>query len=190
MGFVMQIDRKSFWKRWKHKLFSCPTFWKLKPAFTCPICGREYRCYWDGHDEFGKVNVCTPCYEKGTKKIGDKMAQLVPIQSEFMQDVALLLTFISVTDFIVTGGEIYRSKEQQEIHIKFGRSTTYNSKHLKRLAIDLNFFKKGKSGKWMYTVSKKKLQKFGDYWESLHPKNTWGGNWKSPVDTPHFQRSM
>jgi hypothetical protein len=30
----------------------------------------------------------------------------------------------------------------------------------------------------------------GAYWESLHPKNRWGGNFKSLVDCPHFERNV
>jgi peptidoglycan L-alanyl-D-glutamate endopeptidase CwlK len=58
-----------------------------------------------------------------------------------------------------------------------------NSLHLKRCAIDLNFFK---DGKLIYDI--KQLQIVGNYWESLHEKNEWGGNWKSFKDVPHFQR--
>jgi hypothetical protein len=55
---------KTWWQKWKHYLFSCPTFWRWKPAFTCPECGATYRCYWDGNDAGGQINLCTPCTEK------------------------------------------------------------------------------------------------------------------------------
>jgi hypothetical protein len=48
--------------------------------------------------------------------------------------------------FVVTAGELYRSPEQQEIYHQDRRSKTMDSLHLKRLAIDLNFFKDGKLG--------------------------------------------
>ena len=52
-------------KRAYHKLFRCPTFWHLKPAFTCPDCGIKYRCYWDGNDIAGVgVNYCNNCASK------------------------------------------------------------------------------------------------------------------------------
>ena len=45
-----------------HKLFHCPTFWKLKPAFTCPQCSKKYRCYWDGNDVAGHgIDYCNKC---------------------------------------------------------------------------------------------------------------------------------
>lgn len=53
---------RTFLGRVFHKLFKCPTFWQLKPAFKCPICGDTYRCYWDGNDVDGLgIDVCTPC---------------------------------------------------------------------------------------------------------------------------------
>ncbi len=49
-------------KRWYHKLFKCPTFWKLKSSFTCPKCGEKYRCYWDGNDIAGVgIDYCNSC---------------------------------------------------------------------------------------------------------------------------------
>lgn len=49
-------------KNWFHYLFRCPTFWQLKPAFECPDCGKQYRCYWDGHDVAGHgINYCYDC---------------------------------------------------------------------------------------------------------------------------------
>ncbi len=62
MGVIATIQKKSFWKRIYHKLFECPTFWRIKPAFHCPECGRGYRCYWDGNDIIGHgINYCNVC---------------------------------------------------------------------------------------------------------------------------------
>lgn len=57
--------KKNILKRWRHKLFKCPTFWKLKTSFECPLCGRKYRCYWDGHDiaDVG-IDVCNRCEKR------------------------------------------------------------------------------------------------------------------------------
>jgi hypothetical protein len=47
-----------------HKLFYCPTFWLLMPAFRCPDCGQRYRCVWDGADcQCGVVHLCARCYQ-------------------------------------------------------------------------------------------------------------------------------
>lgn len=59
-----------------------------------------------------------------------------------------------------------------------------NSNHLRRLAIDLYFFRDGK-----LVSSPEELKELGTFWESLHPKNRWGGNWKF-VDCPHFERNV
>jgi len=43
-------------KKFIHRLFKCPTFWSIRPYFTCPDCKKTYRCYWDGNDcECGKI---------------------------------------------------------------------------------------------------------------------------------------
>ena len=104
-------------------------------------------------------------------------------QAEFLQHVVLLLEKATELGFIVTGGELFRTVEQQEIYVKSGRSTTMNSNHLRRCAIDLNFFK---DGKVVYDIAT--LSPLGTYWKSLHEKNDWGGFWKSFKDVPHFER--
>lgn len=111
--------------------------------------------------------------------------KMVEQQSIFLLDVCALIRFASELGFVVTGGELYRTVEQQKIYVRNGRSKTFNSYHLKRLAIDLNFFE---AGKLIY--DKKKLQVLGDYWTSLDPKNQWGGNWESFKDVPHFERRV
>lgn len=104
-------------------------------------------------------------------------------QSEFLKDVCKLLTKADQLGFVVTGGELYRTAEQQQIYVKTGRSMTMNSNHLRRCAIDLNFFKNGE-----LTYSVDTLKPLGEYWKSLNPKNDWGGFWKSFKDVPHFER--
>ena len=103
-------------------------------------------------------------------------------QHEFLKDVAKLIYFADQQGIVLTGGELYRTKEQQSIYVNTGKSNTMHSKHLERLAIDFNFFIKG-----VLTYKKADIQVLGDYWEYLNPKNKWGGNWDW-VDSPHFQR--
>lgn len=110
---------------------------------------------------------------------------LVREQAAFLLDVCKLIEFATAQGFTVTGGELFRTAEQQAIYVKTGRSKTMNSIHLKRCAIDLNFFK---DGKLTYDVAT--LKPIGDFWESLDPKNNWGGNWKSFKDVPHFERKV
>lgn len=110
---------------------------------------------------------------------------LVQEQQLFLLDACRLIAFATKQGFVVTGGELYRTAEQQQIYIKTGRSKTMSSNHLKRCAIDLNFFKDG-----VLVYDKKVLQPIGDYWESLGKKNSWGGNWNSFKDVPHFERRV
>ena len=110
---------------------------------------------------------------------------LVAEQAQFLMDACKLIVFATKQGFVVTGGELFRTPEQQEIYMKTGRTTTMNSKHLQRCAIDLNFFKDGK-----IIWDKAVLAPLGAYWESLYVKNRWGGNFKSLVDCPHFERNV
>lgn len=115
---------------------------------------------------------------------------LVNEQAVFLADVCRLLTFAREKGFVVTGGELYRTAEQQAIYERTGKSTPGCwPGHTMRLAIDLNFFKVV-NGKPALTYAKKDLQEVGDYWVSLDPKNNWGGNWSRLVDTPHFERKV
>ena len=106
-------------------------------------------------------------------------------QAAFLLDTCKLIQYATEQGWMVTGGELYRTPEQQEIYLKTGRSKTMASNHLKRCAIDLNFFKDGK-----LIWDKQMLAPLGQYWESLNPKNRWGGNFKSLIDVPHFERNV
>lgn len=110
---------------------------------------------------------------------------LVNEQVVFLQDAARLIQKCSELGFFVTAGELFRTKEQQEIYLASGKTKTMNSMHLNRCAIDLNFF--DKDMKPIY--DKKVLQPVGDFWEFLDKKNSWGGNWKF-LDVPHFERKV
>jgi hypothetical protein len=111
------------------------------------------------------------------------MSTLVKEQAEFLLDAAKLIEFATEQGWVVTGGELWRTKEQQDIYLKSGKSKTKDSQHLKRLAIDLNFFLDGK-----LIMDKLSLTPIGSHWESLDSKNRWGGNFKSFTDVPHFER--
>jgi len=104
-------------------------------------------------------------------------------QAAFLLDACKLIQHATEAGFKVTGGELARTPEQQAIYVKTGRSKTLNSIHLKRCAIDLNFFKDGQ-----IIWDKGILAPLGAYWESLNKANSWGGNGITLVDTPHFSR--
>jgi D-alanyl-D-alanine carboxypeptidase len=108
---------------------------------------------------------------------------LVKEQSAFLLDVSKLIEWAFQHGYTLTGGELFRTPEQQAIYVKTGRSKTMNSNHLRRCAIDFNVFIDGQ-----LCYDKTKLAPLGAYWESLSPKNRWGGNFQSFVDVPHFER--
>jgi predicted chitinase len=109
-------------------------------------------------------------------------------QSTFLLHVAELIQKASELGFYASGGELYRTSEQQALHVKNGRSKTMNSQHLKRLAVDLNFFKATQDGTLKLTYEVEDLRPLGEFWERLDTANRWGGNWTSFKDTPHFER--
>ena len=126
---------------------------------------------------------------------------LVEEQFYFLQDVAKLINFITDQGYVVTGGELWRPIQMQRIYVRIGRSKTMKSYHLRRLAIDLNFFKPVKKPEgsgivkigdkyYKLTWSYEDIKPFGEYWESLNPKNVWGGNFKTFKDVPHFERRV
>jgi peptidoglycan L-alanyl-D-glutamate endopeptidase CwlK len=109
-------------------------------------------------------------------------------QQKFSRNLGTLLTKIFSDGYEVTFGEVLRTQEMQDIYLKTGKSKTSNSMHLKKCAVDLNFFKDG--------VLVETPNEIGKYWESLDPLNRWGGSWRGLVeakkstfiDKPHFER--
>jgi hypothetical protein len=123
------------------------------------------------------------------------VSELRSAQWEFLQDVARLIDYAKAQGFQLTGGELWRTQEQQALHIQNKRSKTMNSKHLERLAIDLNIFYDVDEDGDMDLVTREEHVKtiakvLGDYWERLRPpgKNVWGGSWG--WDSPHFERRV
>ena len=102
-------------------------------------------------------------------------------QEKFTRDLTKLLQHAFALGYEVRMGEVERTVEQQTIYVKTGRSKTMNSRHLKKCAADLHFTK---GGVLCYP------KELGDFWESLDPLNSWGGNWNSFKDKPHFERKV
>ncbi len=103
-------------------------------------------------------------------------------QSKFATMTAQLILWCQEQGYEVTLGEAYRTKAQQEIYVAEGKSQTMRSKHLNRLAVDLNLFVAGK-----YQTSMAAYAPLGAYWTSLDPGCVWGGNWTSFKDAVHFE---
>lgn len=112
-------------------------------------------------------------------------------QRIFTRNIAKLIVYAYQQGLELTFGEAYRTNEQQLIYVQSGKSQTMNSNHLRRLAVDFNVFENGNlTYKW------ETVKILGDYWESLHPKNRWGGDWNKDdkkngfIDTPHFEMNI
>jgi hypothetical protein len=103
-------------------------------------------------------------------------------QAAFLLDVCRLVSLATERGFVVSARELQRTPEQQQVYVKSGRSTTMNSNHLRCCAIDLYFMRDGK------LVMDGRLEPLGIYWQTLSPKNQWGGFWESFKDMPHFER--
>ena len=101
-------------------------------------------------------------------------------QEAFARDLVKLIQYAYTLGYQCRIGEVYRTPEQQALHVKAGRSKTMNSMHLKKCAADMHWFINGKGPLYPRDL--------GDYWESLDPLNSWGWNWKRFVDQPHFER--
>ena len=131
---------------------------------------------------------------------------LVNEQWAFLQDVANLIIKASELGYQLTGDELERSQVEawinalpanctliaqtedgKESHYweKVGGKGIQRSKHIQRLAIDLNAFR---NGKLCNTVEEYRL--LGEYWESLNPINRWGGKFSSRPDADHFERNV
>lgn len=103
-------------------------------------------------------------------------------QSLFAINLARLIIFTYEKGFELSLGEAWRTPEQQRIYLRRGLTKTSHSRHMDRLAIDLNLFKNGK-----YLTATSDYQELGDYWKTLHPDNRWGGDFTSLSDGNHFE---
>jgi hypothetical protein len=129
-------------------------------------------------------------------------------QQRFLIDLAKFLVYCldycGKNGITVTGGELWRPPLQAwvnsmpphsiaSVRTPDGKTYTYTdavggvgilkSKHLERLAIDLNFIKDGQ-----LFEDFEQLKPLGEYWQSLSPENRAGMFFSKP-DMPHFERN-
>jgi len=95
-------------------------------------------------------------------------------QSIFLKNVAKLILWAFDNGYELTGGELYRTAEQHAINVSKGLSKATRSKHMDRLAIDLNLFINGE-----FKTDTQSHKPLGAYWCSLHPLNRWGGDFNN-----------
>jgi hypothetical protein len=114
---------------------------------------------------------------------------LILEQVRFLKDIRSLLDFAESAGFLVTGGELERKPEVQEIYLREGRAKTMDSMHLRKCAMDLNFYKAFNGGfEWVSSI--KELEEVGKHWEGLDDRNRWGGRDVSNVEIAHFERNL
>ena len=101
-------------------------------------------------------------------------------QSIFLKNIAKLILWSFENGYELTGQELFRTQEQQDIYFKTGKSKVKYSKHQDKLAIDLNLFINGK-----YVTDKESFKPLAEYWRSLHHRNISGSDWG--WDFNHFQ---
>ena len=106
------------------------------------------------------AKLCAECYE-GDMSLREK-------QSRFAYLVSLLIQHAYENGYELTFGDAYA---------KSGHCI--NSYHYRRLAIDFNLFKDGE-----YLTDTEDHKFLGEFWESLDPKNRWGGRFK---DGNHYE---
>ena len=119
-------------------------------------------------------------------------------QSEFLKNVAKMILWAFDNGMELTAGEMLRTNDQQllyfegytlykagsSVHLcKASRKTkTMASKHLDKLAVDLNLFIDGE-----LKTDKESYRKISEYWKGLNPANDCGYFWD--WDFSHFQTS-
>lgn len=124
-------------------------------------------------------------------------------QQEFTYNLSLLIQRIHFLGCRATMGEVYRTNDQQWLYfngktIKNGKivdgdkkSWTMDSKHLDRLAVDINLFIP-LDGKYELSWDSKYHKELGEYWVSLHPQNKYAVTLKdgTKTDLGHFEMDI
>lgn len=93
---------------------------------------------------------------------------------------------IQITDVDFTVLEGVRTLERQRVLFKQGASRTMNSRHLSGHAVDLGALVEGKV-RWDWPLYYKIAAAMKQAAAELSIPLTWGGDWKSFKDGPHFE---
>lgn len=110
-------------------------------------------------------------------------SKLVGVDERLVR-VATLALQLSPVDFGITEG--LRTLERQKQLVKAGASKTLRSKHLEGKAIDVVAYLDGEV-RWDWPLYEKIAKAFKQAADELGYKITWGGNWATFKDGPHFQ---
>ena len=105
---------------------------------------------------------------------------LSKIQRDFTYDIGCLIEWAYANGYELTFGDAYRSPKAFGGQGEKGPYGRDESAHKQRLAVDFNLFIDG-----VYQGDTEAHRPLGEYWESLHPDNVWGGNFD---DGNHYSR--
>ena len=116
--------------------------------------------------------------------------KLTDRQKIFTRDVALLIAYAYRIGLEIVIKEALRTKEQQEIYVKQGKSQTHNSMHLNSLAVDFIIIDPAGRPLW----EREHYRPLAEFWESLHRSNRAGFFWverdADALDDPyHFEHN-
>jgi len=106
------------------------------------------------------------------KSIKNKLS-LGETQRLFMRFLPLLIQYAYVNGYELTLGDGFRDSRVFGTTAEQKGYGRQESNHKRRLAIDLNLFKDGN-----YLTDTSDHLFLGEYWESLHPLFSWGGQFK------------
>lgn len=115
---------------------------------------------------------------------------LIDEQAAFLKHIRKLLDFAEQGGFLVTGGELERTPEAQAAFVRSGAESSMDSPHLRKCAMTLNFFEVSDADHYQLIQNAAKLAPLGTYWESLDPRNRWGGQSGKLVDLNRFVRDL
>lgn len=116
--------------------------------------------------------------------LGSKsLANLTGVHEDLVRVVKRAIQLTSV-DFRVQQG--LRSKSEQALLVKKGASTTMNSRHLTGHAVDLVALIAGEV-RWDWPLYYKIAAAMKQAAKDLNVPITWGGDWRTFKDGPHFE---
>jgi len=104
--------------------------------------------------------------------------KLSELQRKFCKAVGELIVWAFENGYELTFGEAHRTQTQADIYASQGIGIK-DSKHCRRLAVDLNLFIDNK-----YQTTSEAYELMGIKWEALG--GIWGGRWKR-ADGNHFE---
>lgn len=105
--------------------------------------------------------------------------KLGQLQEEFSYCLGKLLVWAHENGHPVRGGEWYRPPAQAALNAQTGAGIA-QSLHIEKIAVDLNRVVAG-----ALSDLSSDYKPLADYWKTLHPLASWGGDFKPTVARPH-----